>query len=198
MSSIHFNGCKMNISLKTTVFYFLVHEYSLTKTLGGGRKTLKKMSVSVFSLAGIILLILMVFGQKVWKSKSLQVKRPPSQKGYKSKGPQVKRATSQKVPSQKGYKSKGPQSKGLQVKRSPSQKGYKSKGPQSKGLQVKRSPVKRATSQKVPSQKGYKSKGPQPKAPESKGLQKFESLLKIKESCTGKTLHTSFIIICDM
>ena len=44
---------------------------------------------------------LLVFGQKVYKSKGLQVKRSPSQKGYKSKGPQVKRATSQKVPSQK-------------------------------------------------------------------------------------------------
>ena len=53
-------------------------------------------------------------GQKVPKSKGLQVKRPPSQKVYKSKGPQVKRSTSQKAPSQKVYKSKSPQSKGLQ------------------------------------------------------------------------------------
>ena len=49
------------------------------------------------------------------------------------------------------------------VKRSTGQKV-----PKSKGLQVKR----------PPSQKDYKSKSPQ-----SKGLQKFESLRVIKESC---------------
>ena len=59
-----------------------------------------------------------------------------------------------------------------------------------------RYPVKRSTSQKglqvirSPSQKVYKSKGPQ-----SKGLQKFESLKGIKESCTRTFIIYSFIII---
>ena len=61
------------------------------------------------------------------------------------------------------------------VKRSTSQKV-----PKSIGLQVKRSP----------SQKVYKSKGPQSEGPQSKGLQKFESIKRIKNDGT-ENLHQS-------